>query len=90
MRSLRLPALLLQTIGVTALNFPTPLLLLALPAIWRRADSAPPTMRWVLVGGIIVHGTFAARYNVPDQYTFLIPTFVLLALFIAMIGTPPL
>ncbi|MFH1417409.1 MAG: DUF2723 domain-containing protein [Planctomycetota bacterium] len=68
-----------------AMNFPTPLALLApvgLWSAWRR-----PQTRWfaVVAGTIFVIAfVFAFRYLVPDQYVFFIPCYVLFALFVGL------
>ncbi len=68
----------------TFLNFPTPLLLLAalgLLSYWRTGDR---TLRIVLVGAAAMYAAFGASYGVADQHAFLVPAFVLAAVFVAL------
>jgi len=77
----RLPRLLLQTLAYTILNFPTPLLLLVPAGIIALRDRALPALKWLLLGAFAVYLLFGMRYDVPDQYTFLVPAFLLVAIF---------
>ncbi len=77
-------SLLGRSLLYVGLNFPTPALLLApigLVALWksrsRRAAGA-------LAALLLIHFAWAARYNVPDQYTFFIPAYVFIALLIGL------
>lgn len=80
----RLPQLLLRSGLAFALNFPSPLLLVgAVGAIAIRSVQSVP-VRWALWLGGAIHLLFAARYDVPDQHTFLVPTFVFFSLMIAV------
>ncbi len=66
-----------------AMNYPTPLALLMIPgaaAIVRKRHD--PTAA-VVAGLAVIHLVFAVRYDVPDQFTFFIPTIVLLAVVLA-------
>lgn len=72
----------LRLAAMFGLNFPTPLLL-AVPAALaglRGRCSHRLHLTYVLLLG--VHFLFVARYNVPDQYSFLIPTCVILTVFL--------
>lgn len=78
--SLQLNAHLIRnSILYLGLNYPTPLALLAIPglvALFRH----PP--RWFAVAfafTLFIHLAWAIRYDVPDQYTFFIPSVVLIA-----------
>lgn len=75
-----LPVLALKSLGYVILNFPTPLVLLAIPG-WRALRGRLPTAAWVF---LTVHAAalliFVGRYNVADQYTFFVPVIVLVAM----------
>jgi hypothetical protein len=67
------------------LNFPTPAVLLVLPGL----TAALRTSKYKLWGVMLVvllgiHLVWAVRYNVPDQYTFFIPAWVLLAVVLGL------
>ena len=80
----RLPVLFAHAAGATLLNFPTPVLLLVIPGLVQaRRRWAGPTW-WVLLGAGLIYTAFGARYDVPDQHTFLVPAFVFVALFTAV------
>lgn len=76
--------LLLRLIAYLGLNFPTPVILLAVPGWWlfRRAASPALWLFFTVAGAAFF--AFAARYNVPDQYTFLVHSYVFAALFAAV------
>lgn len=74
---------LVEIASYVGLNFPTPLIL-ALPlgvAVLRRRTVAPFFAAFLLL--FLVHFAFAVRYNVVDQYSFFIPSYVLMAVFLA-------
>jgi hypothetical protein len=80
--------LLLNTVLYLGLNFPTPAIILAVPgaaAAWR---AAPTLFGRTLIALLTVHLLWAARYNVPDQYTFFIPAITLLAMLIGLGAGP--
>lgn len=76
-----------------AMNFPTPLALLApLGIFWQWKNTR---LRWFILsaGGIfVIDFVFAFRYLVPDQFVFFISAYVIFALFIGLaiprIATP--
>lgn len=71
-----------NAISYFALNFPTPLALLAPVGLW--AAWKDRERRWfaLIAGSIFVVGfVFAFRYLVPDQFVFYMPCYVLFALF---------
>ena len=77
----RLGVLGLRVVGYLGLNFPTPLLA-AMPVGWWVARRRMPRGFWLTLSALfVVHFAFAARYDVADQYSFMIPTYVLLAVF---------
>lgn len=80
----RLPRLFVQTLVYALLNFPTPLLLLVpvgVATLWR---SARPAGTWLLLLAFAVYLLFGMRYDVADQYTFLVPAFLFLPMFVAL------
>lgn len=80
----RLPALLLQSVAMTVMNFPTPLLAAVGPGLARAMQSGNASMRRLLLGGALVYTLFGATYDVPDQHTFLVPAFVVLSVLMAL------
>ena len=78
------PRLILQQIAYVAYNFPTPLILLAIFGWWRIRSDQGRGIWWFLTVSGVVYFVFAARYRVPDQYTFLIHGYVFLILFAAV------
>ncbi len=69
--------------GYIVMNFPTPLLVL-MPVGWLVARRGLPRWMWVVWTALFgVHFVFAARYRVADQFSFMIPSYVLLVLFAA-------
>jgi hypothetical protein len=77
-------SLIVTTLGVIALNFLTPNLLL-IPAGMARAKKIIPA-RLVLLFGLLTgfHLLFAMRYPVRDQYTFFIISILFLALWLGI------
>lgn len=74
--------MLLISLGFAALNFPNLLLPLAGLGIARsRAAGIPMVLRRALAAGLLIHLVFALRYNVVDQFAFLVPSYVLLCVF---------
>ncbi len=73
-----------RVLAYACLNFPTPLLLLlpmGIRVAWKTLEK--PVSVYLLVAAI-TYFAFAARYNVPDQYTFLTHSYPFAALFIAL------
>lgn len=63
-------------------SFPNLLIPAAVYGLLRPRSQDVPALAWkVLLAGLILHALFVLRYNVIDQHTFLLPTYVLLALF---------
>ena len=79
-----LPGLLLRAVAITILNFPTPLVLLAIPGLFHLRRVAGRSVCGLLVGAALVYTAFAVRYDVPDQHTFLVPAFIFIAIFAAV------
>lgn len=79
-------ALSFRLVGVSAafiaFNFPNLLLPAAAWGLARRPSTAgSSTARRPLLAILVIHAVFALRYNVPDQYTFFLPMYVLLCIF---------
>jgi hypothetical protein len=73
------PEQLINSVLYLGLNFPTPAVLLVIPglaAVWRMRFK---TLGVMIIALLAVHLVWAVRYDVPDQYTFFIPSLVLLA-----------
>ena len=79
-----LPKLFIRSTAMTVMNFPTPLLLLAIPGLFRLRDAARRPTCWLIWGATLMYLVFAVRYNVPDQHTFLVPVFLFVAMFAAI------
>lgn len=74
--------LLAVTLGFVVLNFPNLLLPLAAYGLFRgRGPGSSPATRRVLIAALVIHLVFVLRYSVIDQYTFFLPSYLLLALF---------
>lgn len=72
----------LVTVGFASLNFPNLLLPLAglgLLNVWRFRRKLH--VQLPLGAALIVHAAFALRYQVVDQHTFFLPTYLLLCIF---------
>ncbi|MFQ5501602.1 MAG: protein O-mannosyl-transferase family [Phycisphaerae bacterium] len=75
----------LRAVQYFAMNFPTPLALLAPLGLWWTWKDA--RLRWfAAVGGCLfgINFVFAFRYLVPDQFVFFMPCYVLFSLFIGL------
>ena len=77
----RVPILCARAAGATLLNFPTPALLLVIPGLVYACRRWRGPSWWVLFGAALIYTAFGARYDVPDQHTFLVPAFIFVALF---------
>jgi hypothetical protein len=66
------------------LNFPTPALLLLVPGFAALRSGPPGPVRATVAMLLVVHLVWAVRYDVADQYTFFIPSIVLLAVVIGL------
>ena len=80
----RLPVLIARAAAATVLNFPTPLIVAGLLGVIGMRSIVLAPMRWITVGGLLMYGAFGARYDVPDQHTFLLPAFCFFGLMIAV------
>ena len=71
--------LLAANAAISAMNLASPLAALAVLG-WVVSPRRLPRRVWLVVAGLTaVHVGFVARYNVPDQFTFLLPSLVMLA-----------
>jgi hypothetical protein len=77
----RLSTLVARAGAMAVMNFPTPLVLLAIPGLWTLRRRTHRAVYWLLLGAALAYAVFAARYDVPDQHTFLVPAFLFIALF---------
>jgi hypothetical protein len=78
------PILLVTTLGVFLLNFPTPNIWLIPAGLLRAKKMLPASLVGLLALLTIFHLLFAMRYPVRDQYTFFIITIVLLAIWLGI------
>ncbi len=74
-----------RVIGYTLYSFPTPLIFLGVLGFNPRRQTTTPAFGVFFVVAFAVHFLFAVRYNVPDQNTFMIHTYVF-AVVIAALG----
>lgn len=79
----RMPKLLVQTITYTVLNYPTPLLFFFFGGMTAIRRMGSPALAWLMFGVLAVYLLFGMRYDVPDQFTFLVPAFLLVSIFTA-------
>jgi len=76
------PRLLAVSAGFLLLGFPNLTLVAFARALTRRVRATIPTLaRRAMLAGMTIHVLFVVRYSVVDQYTFLLPTFVYIAIF---------
>ncbi len=66
------------------LNFPTPAVVLAVVGLWELRRIQPRSLALSLAGLLIVHLVWVSRYDIADQYTFFIPTVILLGLLVGL------
>lgn len=86
--SFSVPHLISRSIQYFALNFPTPLILLAPVGLWVSVKKRESRFLAAFAAVTFVVGfAFAFRYLVPDQFVFFYPCYVILALFAAL-GVP--
>lgn len=75
------PGLFAQAVAFVVYNFPNLLLPAALLGILRaRRIGVSTTLRWALLAALLIHLLFASRYDVQDQQTFFLPTYLLLSI----------
>ncbi len=73
---------LINSVLYLGLNFPTPAALLVIPGLAAIRGMRFKTLRAMIVALLAVHLVWAIRYDVPDQYTFFIPSLVLVTVVI--------
>lgn len=70
---------LLLSAAFVLYNFPGLVLPLAAYGAWR--GRMPALVRGVLLVQLLVYTAFVIRYSIPDQYTFFVPVYAILAVF---------
>ena len=70
-----------RVVMMTAYNFPTPLAVTALIGWWCAAKRVPRLWLIYVACAASVVTLFAVRYDVADQYTFMVPPYILLMVF---------
>ncbi len=79
------PRLLGITAGFALLSFPSLLIPLAVYGLsWSRRAPVSPLVRRALAVGLLIHVVFVFRYDVVDRHLFLVPAYIVLALFGAL------
>ncbi|MEE8169991.1 MAG: DUF2723 domain-containing protein, partial [Phycisphaerae bacterium] len=77
------PAQAARTAAVFVMNFPTPVLLLAIPGCFVLAQAGGRRVVTVfLLSLLVVNTVFGFSYTVPDQYVFFVAAYVILAVLI--------
>lgn len=66
------------------LNFPTPIVLFALPGIYLSFKKLKKSLAIVLLSSLILYVLFAMRYDVPNQNNFFLPSYILISIYIGM------
>lgn len=67
------------------LNFPTPLVFLAIPGVWlsfRQVEGH--CAAGLLLACVVVYGAFAARYDIPNQNHFFLPMYMFVSVYIGL------
>ncbi|MCH7813763.1 MAG: hypothetical protein IID40_07045, partial [Planctomycetes bacterium] len=72
---------LLVSAAFICLNFPNLMLPAAVYGLTRRLEQVRPIAGRALWAGLAIHFLFALRYDIVDQHTFFLPTYVFLAVF---------
>ncbi|MCP4251373.1 MAG: DUF2723 domain-containing protein [bacterium] len=72
---------LLVSAAFVCLNFPNLMLPAAVYGLTRRMEHIGPIVRRALLAGLVIHFLFVLRYDIVDQHTFFMPTYVFLAIF---------
>ena len=75
---------LANSVLILGLNFPTPAVLLLIPGLVALRRHRRKRLSATIIALLLVHLIWAVRYDVPDQYTFFIPSLVLLAVLIGL------
>jgi hypothetical protein len=80
-----IPRMLLRSLLMLVLNFPTPVALLGLYGLWRSPRLLKGTpAALLLVVLLIVYAAFGARYRVANQNFFFTPVYMLAAVYIGL------
>ena len=80
-----LPRMLLRSVLMFVLNFPTLLVLLGFWGLWRSRRAWPRMPHAALLAAVlVVYVLFAVRYRVPNQNFFFTPVYVLAAVYIGV------
>ena len=66
------------------LNFPTPLVLLAIPGIGLGIKKTGNAFAKILAGSLILYVLFAIRYDVPNQNNFFLPTYIIISIYVGL------
>jgi len=80
-----LPRLIKRSAQFFVLNFPTPLVLLAVPGIifsFTRFNNI--VMARLLLSLTIIYGLFALRYDIPNQNNFFLPMYLFVSIYIGL------
>jgi hypothetical protein len=80
-----LPRLCVRSAKFFILNFPTPLVLLALPGIifsFTRFNNV--VVARLLLSLTIIYGLFALRYDIPNQNNFFLPMYLFVSIYIGL------
>jgi len=75
---------LLRGLAAIPLNYPTLLILFAVPGVTRLRRTAPPIFTAILLGVLAIQLLFVLTYNVPDQYSFFVPIYPIAAVLIGV------
>jgi hypothetical protein len=74
-----------RVVAYLLMEYPTLLILLAVPAIWMRPlQSGDRAIKWAVAGVAAVQFLFAARYPIMDQYTYFVPFYACMAILIGL------
>lgn len=71
------------TAGSLALAFPTPLLVLVAVGFWFARRPSADWFWWLLLAIWAIHFGFAAQYYAADRYSFFVPSYVPMTVFLA-------
>jgi hypothetical protein len=69
------------SVAFTVLSFPNLMLPAAVAGIIRGRKRIGAISYWSLLAALMIHLAFVLRYNVIDQYTFLVPAYALITVF---------
>ena len=80
----KVAVLLKQSALFFVLNFPTPLILLAIPGVFGSFRSPGRPMAAVLLISMVLYALFAVRYDVPNQNNFFLPMYMLISVYLGL------